>query len=135
MPASRIFFLARTSRWASVGSGTRNARAISGVVSPPSVRRVRATDASGASAGWQQVKISRSWSSGIGAISSSAAAWSARALRAASNAASRASTSVFAVSVRARRSRSIARFRAVVVIQAPGLPGTPSAGQRSSAAT
>ena len=30
MPASRILRLARTSRWARVGSGTRNARAISG---------------------------------------------------------------------------------------------------------
>ena len=43
MPASRIFCLARTSRWASVGSGTRKARAISGVVRPPSVRSVSAT--------------------------------------------------------------------------------------------
>ena len=32
MPASRIFFFARTSRFAIVGSGTRNARAISSVV-------------------------------------------------------------------------------------------------------
>ena len=32
MPASRIFRFARTSRWASVASGTRKARAISGVV-------------------------------------------------------------------------------------------------------
>ena len=31
---------------------------------------------------------------------------------------------------RARRSRSIARLRAVVVIQAPGLSGTPRTGQR-----
>ena len=39
--------------------GTRNARAISSVVRPHSVRRVSTTWASGASAGWQQVKISR----------------------------------------------------------------------------
>jgi hypothetical protein len=63
MPAARIFLLARTMRWASVASGTRKARAISGVVSPPSVRRVSATLASTARAGWQQVKMSRSRSS------------------------------------------------------------------------
>ena len=40
--------------------GTRNARAISSVVRPQSVRRVRATCASVASAGWQQVKMRRS---------------------------------------------------------------------------
>ena len=50
-------------------AGTRKARAISAVASPPSVRSVSATRASGASAGWQQVKISRSRSSGIGASS------------------------------------------------------------------
>ena len=63
MPASRILRLARTSRWAIVASGTRNARAISGVVSPASVRSVSATCASTASAGWQHVKMSRSRSS------------------------------------------------------------------------
>ena len=42
-PASRIFRFARTSRWATVGSGDRNARAISFVERPPTVRRVRAT--------------------------------------------------------------------------------------------
>ena len=47
-----------------VGSLDRNARAISAVVSPASVRRVRATLASSDSAGWQQVNISRSRSSG-----------------------------------------------------------------------
>ena len=133
MPASRIFFLARTSRWASVGSGTRKARAISGVVRPPSVRRVSATADSGASAGWQQVKISRSWSSGIGCISSSAAMSSAAAARSASNALSRAMTSALSAKRRARRTRSIARLRAVVVIHAPGLSGIPSTGQCSSA--
>ena len=63
MPASRILPLARTSRWAMVGSGTRKACAISAVVSPPSSRSVRATWAAAASAGWQQVKIRRSRSS------------------------------------------------------------------------
>src|SRR5438876_1039822 len=64
IPASLILRLARTSRWAIVGSGTRNARAISPVDRPPRVRRVRATWASVASAGWQQVKTSSSRSSG-----------------------------------------------------------------------
>ncbi len=36
---------------------------------------------------------------------------------------------------RARRKRSMARFRAVAMSQAPGLSGTPDSGQRSSAAT
>ena len=50
-------------RWAIVGSGTRNARAISAVVSPPSKRSVSATRASVGSTGWQAVKIRRSRSS------------------------------------------------------------------------
>src|SRR6266849_2271785 len=41
--ASARVRLARTMRWATVGSGTRNARAISSVVRPPSKRRVSAT--------------------------------------------------------------------------------------------
>ena len=65
MCASAIFRLALVSRFAMAGSATRNARAISAVLSPPSVRRVSATRAAGSSAGWQQVKISRSRSSGI----------------------------------------------------------------------
>ena len=53
-------------RWASVGSGTRNARAISSVVSPPSSRSVSATRASVESTGWQVVKIRPRRSSPIG---------------------------------------------------------------------
>src|SRR6266542_2018477 len=63
IPASRILPLARTSRWAMVGSGTRKARAISVVVSPPRSWSVSATWTPVASAGWQQVKIRRSRSS------------------------------------------------------------------------
>src|SRR5438105_423742 len=63
MPASTIFRLARTIRCAMVASLVRKARAISGVVSPITARRVSATCASRLSAGWQQVKISRSRSS------------------------------------------------------------------------
>jgi hypothetical protein len=46
-----------------VASGTRKARATSAVDSPARYRRVIATRVSGASAGWQQVKNSRSRSS------------------------------------------------------------------------
>ena len=55
-----------------VSSLTRNARAISGVDSPPSARRVSATRASGASAGWQQRKISSRRSSGTTVTGTSA---------------------------------------------------------------
>lgn len=65
MPAALTLRLARTSRCAIVASGTMNARAISSVVRPPSVRSVSGTCASSASAGWQQVKMSSSRSSGI----------------------------------------------------------------------
>jgi len=74
MPALLIFRLARTSRWAMVGSATRSACAISVVVSPASVRSVSATRASSGSAGWQQVKISRSRSSGM-PLGSSSGGW------------------------------------------------------------
>ena len=102
MPAASILRLARTSRWAIVGSATRNARAISAVVRPPSVRSVSATCASTASAGWQQVKISSSRSSGkVGLVH--------RVLRRRRHL---AAACVFSASVRSRRSRSIARLRA-----------------------
>src|SRR6476646_7417945 len=123
MFASRILPLARTSRWAIVGSGTRKARAISAVVRPPNSRSVSATRALGASAGWQHVKIRRRRSSGTApsstggssrACSSAACAW--RSSREAS-----------------RRRRSIARLRAVVMIQPAGLGGSPLAGQRPTA--
>ena len=61
--AGAIFFFARVIRCAIVVSGTRNACAISGTVSPPRSRSVSAIRASGASAGWQQVNRSRSRSS------------------------------------------------------------------------
>ena len=61
--ASASVRLARTMRCATVGSGTRNARAISSVVRPPSRRSVSATRASVDSTGWQEVNTSRSRSS------------------------------------------------------------------------
>src|SRR6266540_939556 len=122
IPASRILPLARTSRWAMVGSGTRKARAISVVVSPPRSRSVSATWTPVASAGWQQVKIRRSRSSRTGLTSAgsspswSRAAWACRSSRDAS-----------------RRRRSIARLRAVVMIHPAGLGGSPVDGHRRTA--
>ena len=62
-PASRILALARTSRWAMVASGTRNACAISRRAEPAQQPQRQRDLGAGASAGWQQVKISRSRSS------------------------------------------------------------------------
>src|SRR3984893_1421869 len=123
MPAARILALARTRRCAMVGSGTRKARAISPVSRPPSSRRVRATWALTASEGWQQVKIRRSRSSRTATSSEcpSSPAWMlcASAWRSSREA--------------SRRRRSIARLRAVVMIQPAGLGGTPMDGQRCTA--
>ena len=65
MPAALILAFARVIRCPMVVSCTRKARAISGTVSPPTMRSVSATRVSIASAGWQQVKISRSRSSSM----------------------------------------------------------------------
>ena len=51
--AARIFDLARVRRRVIVSSDTRKARAICGVESPATIRKVNATCASGARAGWQ----------------------------------------------------------------------------------
>ena len=123
MPASLIFCFARESRRFIVSSGTRNARAISSVRSPPSARKVSATCASRPSEGWQHVKISSSRSSGNVFVSSITS----------STASGTSSRRVFSASVRSRRRRSIARLRAVIVNHAPGLGGVPSRGQRSAA--
>ena len=122
----RILRLARTRRLAIVGSETRKARAISEVVSPASVLSVRATLASSASAGWQQVKIRRSRSSvtplswGVSSPGSSGFV-------------DIATSCSLSLPVDLRLSLSIARLRAVVVSQAPGRRGTPSRDQVSSA--
>src|SRR5438552_16693070 len=126
MPASRIFRFARTSRWAMVGSEDRNALAISRVVRPPSVRRVRAIRASIASAGWQQVNTRRRRSSAMLLTASSSSS-------PASMAASSVRVSVFARRFFSRRSRSMALLRAARVIQAPGFRGRPSDGHLTSA--
>src|SRR5438105_4661122 len=116
MFASRIFRFARTKRGAIVGSGTKNARAISGVVRPPSVRSVSATRASIASAGWQHVKINRSRSSGMMLMSS---------LSMLSSSVKRASCCCLSASTFSRRILSIALLRAVAISHAVGFDGMP----------
>src|SRR5215472_6929111 len=129
MCASRIFCLARTSRCARVGSGTRKARAISAVVRPQRVRRVNATWASLPSDGWQQVKISRSLSSGYSTASSNSAGSS----KGCSRCASYSSSGCFSVFVFSRRTASKSFRWATVVSQAPGFRGTPSFSQCTAA--
>src|ERR1700674_2790891 len=120
MCASTIFLLARTMRWATVASVSRNALAISPVVNPATARSVSATCASCESAGWQHVKISRrrssaSAASGLMSEPSSSASFSRYRL--------------------SRRKRSMARRRAVVISHAPGLSGMPCSGHVSRAAS
>ena len=50
-PAAAIVFSARVIRAWTVGTGTRNARAVSSLARPPTARSVRATRASGESTG------------------------------------------------------------------------------------
>ena len=108
--ASASVRLARTMRCAMVGSGTRNARAISSVVRPPSRRSVSATRASVESTGWHAVKMSRSRSS---PTSSSSAASSFASAVSCSASRSRPSSSCLRSTSLCRRSRSIARCLAV----------------------
>ena len=58
-------FFARVILACTVAAGTRNALAISSLVSPPTTRRVSATRASRDSTGWQEMNISASTSSSI----------------------------------------------------------------------
>ena len=120
MRAAAIFFLARVMRAAIVASLTRNARATWAVVSPHSSRRVSAIWAGWARAGWQQVKISRSRSSGISSAGSGSPT-------------SSTSSGSLRRSVASRRTRSSARRRATVVSHAPGLAGMPFSAQVVSA--
>src|SRR3954471_3995474 len=121
--------LARTIRWATVASPTRNARAISAVLSAPTSRSVSATRASVESTGWQAMKIRLSRSS---PMSSSIAA-----ARSGSSACSseRPISACLRSAIAPWRRRSIARCLAVAMSQAPGFSGTPDSGHCSSAAT
>ena len=132
MRAAEIFFLARVTRAAIVGSETRKAWAISAVVSPQTSRRVSATWASRARAGWQQVKTRRSRSSGITSSSPGAGAGGDEP---ATGGTGSTSSGSLPRRVCSRRSASMARRRAAVVSQAPGLRGTPCRDQVSRAAT
>src|SRR5205809_3429581 len=129
--SARVRF-ARTMRCATVDSGTRKARAISGVVSPPSRRRVSATRASVESTGWQEMNTRRSRSSPTGLSSAASRSGAAPSCRASSSC---PSASCFRSSRLSRGRASIARCFAVAMSQAPGLSGIPDSGQRSSAAT
>src|SRR5438445_299405 len=119
MRAALILRLARARRCAIAGSLTRNDLATSLVDAPPSRRRVSATCASVESAGWQQVKMRRSRSSCTGP---SFPGEPGSSLSGESSAASLSSSRPRD----SRRKRSMARLRAVVVIQAPGLGGSPA---------
>src|SRR5688572_26783429 len=122
MRASRILFLARTMRCASVGAGVRKALAISSVVSPHTSRSVSATCASGAIAGWQQVKMRRRRSSSISSLSFSSASTDSR---------NSSSTETMRDSLRIL---SMALNRPAETSHARGLSGRPSFGHCSSAA-
>src|SRR5262249_37270122 len=123
--------LARTMRWATVASGTRNARAISSVVRPPSRRSVSATRDSVGRTGWQAVNTRRRRSSPM----SSRAASRSGAVSSCWASSSRPISSCLRSIRLLRRTRSIARYFAVAMSQAPGLFGTPDSGHCSSAAT
>src|ERR1700677_1610164 len=121
IPAALILVFARVRRRFIVSCGTRNARAISGVLRPATARSVSATCASVASAGWQQVKMSSSRSSGITVTACSAVSVGTSSSRS------------LVASTRSRRRRSIARLRAVVTSQAAGCSGGPTSRQRCAA--
>src|SRR5580704_6968648 len=118
-----------------VGSGTRNARAISAVVSPPSSRSVSATRAAVPSAGWQQENMSRSRSSRTGPSSGGSSRWPGGPTPPCPPAGACTSAAWACLSARAasRRSRSMARLRAVVMIHPAGLGGRPASGHRRAA--
>src|ERR1035438_1979719 len=123
--------LARTMRWAMVGSGVRKARAISSVVRPPRRRRVRAARDSVGRMGWQAMKTRRRRSSPM--VLSRAESTAGEVCSRTSS--SRASSSCLRVATALRRKRSMARRLAVAVSHAAGLSGTPDCGHSSSAAT
>src|SRR5712691_10284963 len=126
MRAALILRLARTRRTAMVCSVTRKDLATSLVERPPSSRRVSATCASVDSAGWQQVKMRRSRSSSTSPASPG--------MPGSPLPGERTATSLSSSRPRdSRRRRSMARLRAVVVIQPPGLGDRPSSGHLDAA--
>ncbi len=130
-PLSLTVCLARVMRRVIVASGTRNARAISAVVRPPTARSVSAICDAVDNDGWQHKK-SR--------ISESSASERAAPTRSAPGANQPSGNSCRAtVSSRRRldcslRNRSVSRRDATVMSHARGLSGTPSRGHCVAAA-
>ena len=120
--------LARLIRWAMVGSGTRNAAAISRVVRPPTARSVSGMAAPGVSDGWQHMNMRISVSSR--AVSSSPGTGPAGAFS--DHEAARASRRRRASSL---RYWSVSRRAATRISQPSGLSGVPSPGHRVAAAS
>ena len=112
-----------------VASGTRNARAISAVVRPPTARRVSAICEAGDSAGWQHMNSRMSVSSGpAGAVSAAGASHCPGSVH-------RATVSSRRWRACSLRSRSVSLREATVISQPRGLSGTPSAGHCVAAAS
>ena len=122
-------------RCAIVGSGTRKARAISSSSGRPAAAASAPPAPRSDSTGWQAMNIRRSRSSPIVVLARRVEARRSPAVSASCASSSRPSSSCLRSCSLSRRSRSSARCLAVVISQAPGLSGTPSRGQCSSAAT
>ena len=121
--ASASVRLARTMRWAMVGSGTRKARAISSVVRPPSSRSVSATRAS---VGQHRVAGDEDQAQQVVADRRRRAPRRGRRRGSAARSSSRPSSCVLAL--RAARCGGAGRWRGAwpsAISQAPGLSGTP----------
>src|SRR5438552_7781542 len=127
--SARVRF-ARTIRCAIVETGTRKARAISSVVSPPRTRRVRATRASYERTGWQAINIRPSKTT-----PNSSSVAESKSVPPCRRSTSRPISSCLRSSVLRRRIMSIPRCLAVPMSHAPGRSGTPAEGHCSSAAT
>ncbi len=132
MPDAAILCLARVMRAATVESGTSNRLAIRDTVRPFTKRRIIATWACGASAGWAHANSIRSRSSARGP---SVCARSAGSIVSAARRPSTMRSGRRRSSAAPVRMRSIARRRAVVSTHAGGLSGTPHCGHRRAAAS
>ena len=111
-------------RCAIVGSGTRNARAISTVVRPATDRSVSAICCVRGSTGWQHMNSRMSMSSASSVSAAGAVAGSVQV-------ATVSSRRCLACSL---RSRSVSRREATVMSHAFGFPGTPVSGHVVAAA-
>jgi hypothetical protein len=136
-PAAAIVFFAAVIRAWTVGTDTRNARAISSLDGPPTARSVRATRAGRESTGWQTTNISASTSSSTRSGShGSSSDRSRRAIApefASPSGSWNASMAYRSSSADRRRKLSMARRRAVVSSQPTGFAVAPSRDQVMSA--